>query len=238
MIPKIIHYCWFGRGEKPKLYRKCVASWHRCCPDYEIIEWNEDNFDCGQYPYLKWCYEHGKWAFLSDFARLLILKEYGGIYLDTDVEMVKQPDELLKYGAFLGFENKTYINTGLGIGCEPHHPIMDVLLQPYLDRHPSEDGSYQPVPCPRLNTAVLLPYGLKQNGEKQQVCGAMILPTDYLNPFDDVTGRLEKTGNTFSIHWFGKSWMSKRSILRNRLTRPVHRFFGVDALKIFRNRKL
>jgi hypothetical protein len=238
MIPRIIHYCWFGRKPKSGLYRRCIASWYRLCPDYRIVEWNEDNFDCGQHPYLKWCYDHGKWAFLSDFARLLILKEHGGIYLDTDVELIKPLGTLLEYDAFLGFENETWIATGLGIGCVPDHPVADALLQPYLQMKPAEDGSYKLTSCPRLNTEALLPYGLKQDGTRQQVCGAEILPAEYLNPYDDPTGRLNKTENTFSIHWFGKSWMSKKTILRSRLTRPIHRLFGVDALKRFRNRKM
>ena len=234
VIPRKIHYCWFGRGSKPKLYQKCIASWYKYCPEYEVIEWNEDNFDFGQHPYLQWCFDHRKWAFLSDFARLLILKEHGGIYLDTDVELVKPPDELREYDAFLGFENEEYLNTGLGFGCIPQHPITDVLLEPYLRNAPGEDGSFPLIPCPRLNTRVLLPYGLKQDGTKQQVLGAMILPVEYLNPYDDATGRLTKTGNTFSIHWYGKSWMSKKKIMRSTLTRPIHRIFGVDALSRFR----
>ena len=238
VIPRKIHYCWFGRKPKPKLYRKCIDSWHRFCPEYEIIEWNEDNFDLTQHPYLQWCYDHQKWAFLSDFARLLILREQGGVYMDTDVEIIKPLDELLEYDAFLGFETQTWINSGLGAGCIPQHGITDVLLEPYLEMKPAEDGSFILTPCPRLNTNVLIPYGLKQDGTKQQVCGAVILPVEYLNPYDDPTGRLEKTENTFSIHWYGKSWMNKRKILRSNLTRPIHRLFGIDALAKFRKRKL
>lgn len=237
MIPKLIHYCWFGGKPKSKLYRKCIDSWHRYCPDYEIIEWNEDIFDLTQHPYLQWCYDHRKWAFLSDFARLLILKQYGGIYLDTDVELIRSLDKLLEYEAFLGFENETWLNTGLGFGCVPGHPVLDVLLEPYLESKADRDGSFEPVPCPRLNTEALLPYGLKQDGTKQTVCDTEILPVEYLNPYDDPTGKLNKTKNTYSIHWFGKSWMNKRTILRSRLTRPIHRIFGIDALAIFRKKK-
>ncbi len=237
MIPKKIHYCWFGKKTKSGLYRKCIESWCRLCPDYEITEWNEDNFDLGRHPYLQWCYDRGKWAFISDFARLIILKEQGGIYLDTDVELIRSPDGLLEYGAFMSFENNTYINTGIGLGSEPGHPVLDVLLQSYLEMSPDGDGNFSLVPCPRLNTQVLLPLGLRQDGTRQQVCGAEILPADYMNPYDDPTGSLHKTENTVSIHWYGKSWMNKRTILRSCLTRPIHRIFGVDALKRFRNRK-
>lgn len=94
MIPKIIHYCWFGRNDKPKSVLKCIESWKRICPDYEIIEWNEDNFDVFQTPYLSFCYKEKKWPFLSDLVRLMIIYNYGGIYFDTDVELLKRPDEL------------------------------------------------------------------------------------------------------------------------------------------------
>ena len=118
MIPKKIHYCWFGRGEKPKLAKKCLKSWSKYCPDYEIVEWNEDNFDVEQYPYAKFCLQNKKWAFLSDFARLVIVHEHGGIYFDTDVELVRSPDSLLSYEAFYGFENDQNVATGLGFGAQ------------------------------------------------------------------------------------------------------------------------
>ena len=237
MIPKLIHYCWFGGKPKSKLYRKCISSWHRFCPDYDIVEWNESNFDFHQHPYLEWCYDHQKWAFLSDFARLLILKEHGGIYLDADVEVIRPLDELLEYEAFLGFENDEYVNTGIGTGAAPGHPVLDALLQPYLENKPKEDGSFELVPCPGLNTKALIRCGLKRDGTRQKVCGTDILPVEYLNPYDDPTGRLNKTKNTYSIHWFGKSWLNKRTILRSRLTRPIHRLFGTDALVKFRRKK-
>ena len=120
MIPKKIHYCWFGRGEKPKLARKCIESWKRYCPDFEIIEWNEDNFDVTKYAYSKYCFDNKKWAFLSDFVRLIVIYENGGIYFDTDVEVIKSLDNLLQYEAFYGFENEDYVATGLGFGSVPH----------------------------------------------------------------------------------------------------------------------
>ena len=106
MIPKKIHYCWFGRGEKPKLAQKCIASWRKCCPDYEIIEWNEDNFDVNRNGYTRYCYANKKWAFLSDYVRLAVVLEHGGIYFDTDVELLKSPVPLMQHEAFFGFENE------------------------------------------------------------------------------------------------------------------------------------
>ena len=230
MIPKKIHYCWFGRGEKPKLAKKCIASWKKCCPDYEIIEWNEDNFDVGKYPYAQYCLENKKWAFLSDFARLIIILEHGGIYFDTDVELIKSMDNLLNYEAFYGFENSEYVASGLGFGAEKGHNTVAKMLEEYADLR-NEDGSFEFMGCPRLNTAALVKIGLIQNGKEQVVAGAHIFPEDYFNPFDDPTGRLNLTENTYSIHWYAKSWMSKKAVLRSKLTRPLHRIFGKDAFR-------
>lgn len=230
MIPKIIHYCWFGRGDKSKLAEKCIASWKKFCPDYKIIEWNEDNFDIGRHPYLQWCYANKKWAFLSDFVRLLILQEYGGLYFDTDVEVVRNPDDLLQFEAFYGFENHQYINTGQGFGCIPGHVTINAMANEYRSLLPDESGGYAVTACPALNTKALIPLGLKLNGQKQTVCGAVILPMDFLNPYDDPTGRLLKTENTYSIHWYGKSWMDQKIILKSRIIRPLHLIFGTDFI--------
>ena len=134
MIPKVIHYCWFGRGEKPKLAQKCIASWKKFCPDYEIIEWNEDNFDVNMNGYTRMCYEQKKYAFLSDYARLLVVAEHGGIYFDTDVELLVSPDFLLEHEAFWGFETPEYVASGLGFGSVAHgttrRTTMPSTIQP------------------------------------------------------------------------------------------------------------
>lgn len=234
MIPKKIHYCWFGRGEKPKLAQKCIASWKKYCPDYEIIEWNEDNFDLDYNAYTRYCYDNKKWAFLSDFVRLVVVAEYGGLYFDTDVELLKSPDELLQYGAFYGFENNSNIATGLGFGSQANHPTILAMRGKYEEVEPDVDGNYPLIVCPALNTAALIPFGLRLDGSRQNIAGAEILPVEYLNPYDDPTGSLTKTKNTISVHWYSKSWMSKGKILRSKLTKPLHRVFGVDAFKRFR----
>lgn len=229
MIPKTIHYCWFGRGEKPKLAQKCITSWRKYCPDYEIIEWNEDNFDVADYPYAQYCLNAKKWAYLSDFVRLAVVHQYGGIYFDTDVELLQSPDMLLTYDAFYGFENHANVATGLGFGAAANHPTVAAMEQSYLAMQPNADGTYPLIGCPRLNTDALLPFGLQLTGARQSIAGAEILPTDFLNPFDDVTGRLKKTENTVSVHWYSKSALSKKSILRSRITRPFHRLFGIHC---------
>ena len=229
MIPKKIHYCWFGRGEKPELAKKCIASWKKFCPDYEIIEWNEDNFDLNCNDYVRYCYTNKKWAFLSDFVRLVVVNEQGGLYFDTDVELVRSPDELLQYDAFYGFESDTAVNTGQGFGSAAKHPVMESMLRQYLALQPDDQGQFPVTPCPKLNTDALLPFGLELNGKRQNVAGAEILPADFTNPYDDATGRLNKTANTISIHWYSKSWLSPGMRLRSKLTRPFHRLFGVNC---------
>ena len=231
MIPKIIHYCWFGRGEKPKLAKKCISSWKQYCPDYMFVEWNEDNFDFSGHPYAKYCYEQKKWAFLSDYVRLAVLEQYGGLYFDTDVELVKCPDFLLANEAFYSFENNENINTGQGFGTIAHHPTIQSMLELYKLMQPSEQGEYTLVACPQLNTQALIPFGLKLDGQFQNVAGAEIYPADYFNPYESSTGRLKKTSNTVSIHWYSMSWLSKKAIIRSRVTKPFHRLFGVDCFR-------
>lgn len=229
MIPKVIHYCWFGQSEKPRLAEKCIASWKKYCPDFEIIEWNEDNFNIEDYPYAKYCFENKKWAFLSDFARLIVVYEYGGVYFDTDVEVIKPFHELLCYDAFYGFENENYIATGLGFGAVAKHKTVGAMIQKYNDLKADVEGNFPMVVCPVLNTEALVPMGLKLSGQLQNVEGAVILPIDYLNPYDDPTGRMNKSKNTVSVHWYSKSWMNKRTVIRSMITKPFHRIFGKDC---------
>lgn len=236
MIPKIIHYCWFGRGEKPKLAQKCISSWKKHCPNYEIIEWNEDNFNIQAHPYAQFCYELKKWAFLSDYVRLVVVEQYGGIYFDTDVELLRTPDFLLEHEAFYGFENDTNIATGLGFGAEAHHPTIQSMVEQYRRLQSDAEGVYPCVVCPQLNTQALLPLGLKLNGQRQTVAGAEIYPVEYFNPYESTTGRLNKTKNTVSVHWYSGSWMSKGTILRSKITKPLHRLFGDDCFAFLKKK--
>ncbi len=231
MIPKKIHYCWFGRGEKPKIAQKCIASWKKYCPDYEIIEWNEDNFDIYTNAYTEMCYTQKKFAFLTDYIRLKVLAQYGGIYFDTDVEVIRSFDDLLDAPAFFGFEDDSHVNTGVGFGCEAHNSAVLAMLTAY---DPLLNGDKGVIGCPVLNTKALVSLGLNLNGQKQILPNAIVYPADWFNPYDDPTGRLNKTHNTHSIHWYSKSWLSKGTILRSKLTKPLHRIFGVDAFKRFR----
>lgn len=234
MIPKIIHYCWFGRNPKPKLAERCIASWKRYCPDYEIVEWNEDNFDVNMNGYTRMCYEQKKYAFLSDYARLVVVAKHGGVYFDTDVEVVKPFDAMLQRSAFFGFEDAKHVNTGIGFGGEANNRLICAMLAEYETLLSGEKGV---IGCPLLNTQALVKHGLILNGEKQQLDQAVVYPVEWFNPYDDPTGRLNKTKNTYSIHWYSKSWMSKGKILRSKLTKPLHRIFGTDFFRSKRGNK-
>ena len=231
MIPKKIHYCWFGGKEKPELAKKCIASLQAFCPDWEITEWNETNFDFSSYPYAQYCLEKGHWAFLSDFVRLAVVAEQGGVYFDTDVELIRPIEALLEHDAYFGFEDGSHINTGLGFGARAGHNTVVAMLDEYLTLRPETDGSYPLITCPRLNTAALAKLGLTPNGLLQTVAGAVILPADYLNPYEYTTGITRKTENTYSIHWYTQSWVSPAAQLRSKLTRPFHRVFGADCFR-------
>ena len=228
MIPKKIHYCWFGRGELTTKAKKCIQPWKKYCPDYEIIEWNEDNFDVNQNEYTKEVYSEKKYAFLSDYARLKIVYEQGGIYLDVDVELVKSLDDLLDNDAYFGFETKEFINTGVGFGTKQGSIAVKTLLEEY---NQLLDGTKDVIGCPKLNTEGLIKLGLERNGQLQHLSNCTVYPADYFNPYDDPTGRLKKTKNTYSIHWYAKSWLDKRSIIRSKLTQPLHRIFGTDFFR-------
>jgi len=229
MIPKQIHYCWFGGNPLPAKAKKCIGSWRKFCPDFEIIAWDEAKFfrtfpeaDNG---YAAMCLSEGKFAFLSDWARLLIIERFGGVYFDTDVEVIRPLDDLLDT-AFFGFENDRYVATGLGFGAEPHQEAVLAMLDAYSIYL---DGKHGTRGCPELNTEALEKLGLVRDGKRQNVGGAVIYPADFFNPYDDPTGRLLVTENTHTIHWFAKSWMSGAEVWRSRFTRPFHRLFGTDV---------
>ena len=222
MIPKKNHYCWFGREVKPKLAQKCIESWKKYCPDYELIEWNEDNFDINLNPYTKMCYEQKKYAFLSDYIRLVIIYCHGGIYLDTDVEIIKPFDELLECEAFFGYENDQYVNTGEGFGAEAGNSVVKQMVKEY---EPLLDGQHGVTGCPKLNTEALVKYGLVLDGSFQSLGGIHVYPADYFNPRNSVTGELVKTKNTYSVHWYSASWLPWHKRMRAAIGRPIRRIF-------------
>lgn len=233
MIPKTIHYCWFGGNPKSAKEIKCIDSWKKYCPDYKIIEWNEKNFNVYQNEYTTYCYDNKKWAFLSDYVRLLVIYNEGGIYFDTDVELLKNLDEFLTYDAFFGFEDDENINTGQGFGATQGNELVQEMINQYNKLKYNEHGQMPITKCPQLNTAGILPFGLKLDGSKQMIGNNIILPKDYMNPYDDSIGKLFKTKNTISIHWYSKTWMDKRIVLKSKLTKPLHRLQQFLGLRKF-----
>ena len=228
MIPKIIHYCWFGGKEKPEEVLRMIASWKKHCPDYEIKEWNESNFDIHLNRYTEEAYQQKKWAFVSDVARLWALVHEGGIYMDTDVEVVRPLDNLLTNSGFLGFEGTQWIATSI-MGVEPQHPLMKQFLSSYEKRSFIQpDGSLQQTTNVEVWTQLLSrQYGLLLNGEIQQIAGFTIYPTDYFTPYDYINGKLKQTANTYSIHWFGQSWVGHKD-WRRKLSQWWHRICGIQ----------
>ena len=223
-IPKVIHYCWFGKGEMPALAKKCIKSWQKFCPDYEIVCWNEDNFDVNQNLYAKQAYEAGKWAFVSDYARLKVLYDRGGIYLDTDVELIKPLDKLIEDTGYMGFDDYGVVSTGLGFACEKGNALVAALLADYDDiPFVKEDGSFDLTPCPDRNTDTLKRLGMDVSDTDQTFMDMRFLPREYLCPMDYYTGKKTITKNTYSIHHYSASWTSS---VTKRTTR-IKRIIGV-----------
>ena len=206
-IPKIIHYCWFGGKPKPKLAEKCIRSWKKYCPDYEIIEWNENNFDVAAAPlYVRQAYETGRWAFVTDYVRLKAMVEMGGIYMDTDVEVIKPLDPYLKHKGFAGFEHPQRIQTGL-LACEKGFPLFQEFIA-YYDTAAffRNDGSQNTTTNVQVLTRLCEKYGLRLDGSRQTVQDFEVYPTEYFCPVDFDTEKLCKSKNTVVIHWFAASW--------------------------------
>lgn len=220
-IPKVIHYCWFGKGKIPALSEKCIESWKKYCPEYKIVCHNEENFDITENKYAREAYDAGKWAFVSDYARLKVLYEEGGIYLDTDVELIKPLDKLIEETGYMGFDDNGIVSTGLGFACEKGNELVGALLADYDDiSFIRPDGTYDLTPCPDRNTKTMQKLGLDISIQKQLFMGIQMLPEDYLCPMKYYTGKKIITENTYSIHHFCASWTSptaKRTLFVKRI---------------------
>lgn len=207
MIPKIIHYCWFGHGRKSEQIQKCIASWKKNLPDYEIVEWNESNFDVNVSIYSKQAYEARKWAFVSDYARLYVLKDRGGIYLDTDMEILKPLDEFLDGEMFLGFETNDIVQAGV-IGACPKNQFIQELLSVYDSTNfLDENGTPLIVSSPVILTNQLRKHGLKLNGKFQKIAVADIYPGIIFSPnnLSRIWNRL--SSKSYTVHHAEQSWI-------------------------------
>lgn len=209
MIPKIIHYCWFGGNPLPELAQKCINSWKKYLPDYEIREWNERNFDIESNTYVKEAYEARKFAFVTDYVRLFALYNEGGIYMDTDVEVLKSLDRFLVHSAFSGFEDDKMIPTGIMASEKGGRWAKDNLAY-YSDRHFfKSDGTLDLTTNVITLTEYMLKQGLQQNNTYQDFPGLITFyPKDFFCPKSHKNGKLYLTENTYTIHHFAGSWMT------------------------------
>lgn len=213
-IPKKIHYCWFGSAEKPDSVKKCIASWEKYLPDYEIIEWNESNTDFLNNDFAREAYESRKWAFVSDYVRLLALVKVGGIYFDTDVEVRKSFDNLLTYKAVAGFEEEKFVMTAV-LASEPEHPIFQQWLKQYDEMHfILKDNQVNTTTNVHYFSELLKKNGLLPNGRHQTVKDIEIFPCEYFSPKDYYTEKIHTTSNTYAIHHFQRSWCESESLLK------------------------
>lgn len=208
MIPKVINYCWFGNNKLTDDVKKCIESWKKFCPDYEIRQWNETNFDVNQNDFLKSAYKEKNWAYVSDYARLKILYENGGIYLDTDVELLQSLDSVIDRGPYLGFEfgfkHDVDVNPGLGFACEPRMQLLKQLIYTYEDT--SYDASLSIV---ERATSILTKNGIYLENSFQNAMGFNIYPTEYFGPMNYYTGQILVTNKTISFHHYSASWTNR-----------------------------
>lgn len=226
MIPKIIHYCWFGNNPKPELALKCIDSWRKYCPDYEFIEWNEESFDINCCEYVRDAYKEKKWAFVTDYVRLFALVTYGGIYMDTDVELLGHVDGFLSCSAFSGFQTEDSIPTGI-MACEKGYSCFKDLLDEYLTRSFYKDtGEINDIPNTTYITEYFMDKGLVLNNQTQTVSGFTLYPVDYFCAKSWMTGIVTKTDNTVAIHHFAGSWLSKDAQKRSKVKHFCYRHFG------------
>ena len=215
MIPKIIHYCWFGRYPYPPLLEMCITSWKQHMPGYELLLWDEDRFDIDSSPlFVQQAYKAGKFAFVSDYVRMYALFNHGGIYLDTDVEVVKSFDELLENDLFFGFENKHLINSGLGCGSIANHRFIKEIMGQYENiEFIKSDGTFDLTPCPHRETKVALNHGLILNNKTQVIDKMIFLSSKFLNPSKRIYGFV---GNKYlSRHHNYASWIDNESRIKN-----------------------
>uniref|UniRef100_UPI0040481302 glycosyltransferase family 32 protein n=1 Tax=Mariniflexile sp. TaxID=1979402 RepID=UPI0040481302 len=232
MIPKVIHYCWFGRGEMPKLAEICIESWKKHLPDYKLYLWNEDSFDVNSNLFTKQAYESKKFAFVTDYVRLYALYHHGGVYMDTDVEVIKNMDYFLQFPAFSGFEDEINIPTGLMASMKGGKWVKFLLS--YYDNMPfiKEDGSFHALTNTYTIGEMTKTLGFVPNNQYQCISHEVhLFPKDYFCPKSQVSGRKESTENTYCIHHFSGSWMPLKVKRLTEAKRKLMRIIGVKNVE-------
>lgn len=241
MIPKIIHYIWLGKGEKPKIFKQCFDSWKKFCPDYQFMLWDESNVDLDCCAYVREAYDAKKYAFASDVIRLQKLYEYGGIYLDIDVELLKPIDEFLNEKCFMGFEAGGLIAPGLIIGAEKGNDDFSKLIEIYKTEKFKNNGKLNLLTvCERLQK-YYSDFGLKREDKFQKLSNLTVYPTEYFCPINIITGKKRITKKTYSIHWYYASWYSPwqrfKKTIKQSLNFVTFGVFGKILVRIKRVKK-
>lgn len=230
IIPKRIHYCWFGNKEKPKKVKECIESWHKYLPEYEFIEWNERNFNINCNTYVKQAYESGKFAYVSDYARINALYEYGGIYMDTDVKVFKSFNDLLANRCILGFEQEEYIATSF-IACEPKHKLMKEFIDEYENiSFYKENKELDLTTNVEKLTELMELKGLRRDGKYQIIDSITIYPQEYFSPYDYGNCIKGNTKNTYCEHLFLVSWLPWTTKLKKAIKKIIVLLFGKEFL--------
>jgi hypothetical protein len=226
-IPKTLHYCWFGGKDKPEIVKRCIDSWENYLPDYKIIEWNESNFDIQCNPYVSGAYKAKKFAFVSDYVRVHTLYTYGGIYLDTDVEVFKSFDDLLHHESFWGFEQENYIATST-IGSTMGNPLIKEFLDSYETKNfLKKDGTLDELTNVAIITRILNAKGLKMNGEYQEIEGiGAFYPQTCFSPYDYINCRKFITDKTYAMHYFHKSWLPPKERIKGTIKQIISKLIG------------
>lgn len=222
MIPKTIHYCWFGKSPLPREVKKSLYSWQRKCPDFQIIRWDESNFDVTSHPFAKAAYEAKAWAFVSDYARLKIVYEHGGVYLDVDVELLKSLDFLLNEQCCVAIQQDGRLcNTGLGFAAAQQSAVVHEMLCSY-DRVEFDRANLRELACPRLNNEVICSLGYRYSEEIVDMGDVKVYPCRYFDPI--APGDAQENllcDDTVSIHHYANSWGSQWDVLRRKLIRML-----------------
>ena len=234
-IPKIIHYCWFGGNPLPELAQKCIASWKKFLPDYEIKEWNESNYDVRKIPYIAQAYDAKKYAFVSDYARFDILYQYGGVYFDTDVEVIKDLRPIIEKGAFIGVEkgSRFLLNAGLGIASPAASEIYREILDSYKsEQFAKEDGSLNLKTVVERVSEIFAKNGFFESDNMQYVADTFIYPSEYFCPKDNRTGELSITSNTYTIHHYDGSWTISLRKKYVKIKISLSKIFGIKIASI------